>query len=149
MGGVPVIPEHDAADIEHDIRILEGLAKKLRAQRFENGTLSLDSLKLKFKLDENGLPADCGPSERSDANSLVEEVRSGDNSPHPTKHRKYFQLMLLSNIAAAQHIAVHLPEQALLRRHDTPIERRLVSCNTCSLLFVPSLSHVECIQGSG
>jgi protein SSD1 len=34
--------------------------------------------------------------------------------------------MLLSNIAVAQHIAVHLPEQALLRRHDTPIERRLV-----------------------
>lgn len=35
--------------------------------------------------------------------------------------------MLLCNITAAQHIAVHLPEQALLRRHDTPIERRLVS----------------------
>lgn len=34
--------------------------------------------------------------------------------------------MLLSNIAVAQHIAVHLPEQALLRRHDNPIERRLV-----------------------
>lgn len=35
--------------------------------------------------------------------------------------------MLLANIAVAQHIAVHLPEQALLRRHDTPIERRLVT----------------------
>jgi protein SSD1 len=35
--------------------------------------------------------------------------------------------MLLSNVAVAQHIAVHLPEQALLRRHDNPIERRLVS----------------------
>lgn len=35
--------------------------------------------------------------------------------------------MLLANISVAQHIAVHLPEQALLRRHDTPIERRLVS----------------------
>lgn len=35
--------------------------------------------------------------------------------------------MLLTNISVAQHIAVHLPEQALLRRHDTPIERRLVS----------------------
>ncbi len=33
--------------------------------------------------------------------------------------------MLLSNITVAQHIAFHLPEQALLRRHDTPIERRL------------------------
>ena len=34
--------------------------------------------------------------------------------------------MLLTNIAIAQRIAVHLPEQALLRRHDAPIERRLV-----------------------
>jgi hypothetical protein len=35
--------------------------------------------------------------------------------------------MLLTNITVAQRIAVHLPEQALLRRHDTPLERRLVS----------------------
>ena len=33
--------------------------------------------------------------------------------------------MLLTNIAVAQHIAVHLPEQSLLRRHDIPIDRRL------------------------
>lgn len=36
------------------------------------------------------------------------------------------QYMLLTNISVAQHIAVHLPEQALLRRHDTPLDRRLV-----------------------
>ena len=35
--------------------------------------------------------------------------------------------MLLTNIAIAQRIAVHLPEQALLRRHDSPVERRLVN----------------------
>jgi protein SSD1 len=34
--------------------------------------------------------------------------------------------MLLTNMAVAQHVAVNLPEQALLRRHDTPLERRLV-----------------------
>jgi protein SSD1 len=33
--------------------------------------------------------------------------------------------MLLTNISVAQQIAVALPEQALLRRHDAPIERRL------------------------
>ena len=37
--------------------------------------------------------------------------------------------MLLTNIAVAQQIAVALPEQALLRRHDSPIDRRLVSPN--------------------
>ncbi|KAJ7179085.1 SSD1 protein [Mycena filopes] len=109
LGSVAVTPEHGAADIEHDIKILEGIAKKLRAKRFENGTLSLDSLRLQFKLDDRGLPIDCGQYERTDANDLIEEF------------------MLLTNIAVAQHIAVHLPEQALLRRHDNPIERRLVA----------------------
>ena len=33
--------------------------------------------------------------------------------------------MLLANISVAQQIAVNLPEQALLRRHENPIERRL------------------------
>lgn len=36
--------------------------------------------------------------------------------------------MLLTNIAVAQQVAVHFSEQAMLRRHDSPIERRLVSC---------------------
>ncbi|KAJ7368360.1 SSD1 protein [Mycena albidolilacea] len=107
LGSVAVAPEHGAADIEHDIKVLEGIAKKLRARRFQNGTLSLDSLRLQFKLDDHGMPVDCGQYERTDANDLIEEF------------------MLLTNIAVAQHIAVHLPEQALLRRHDNPIERRL------------------------
>ena len=33
--------------------------------------------------------------------------------------------MLLTNLSAAQQIAHNLPEQALLRRHEEPIERRL------------------------
>jgi protein SSD1 len=35
--------------------------------------------------------------------------------------------MLATNVAVAQQIAVHFPEQALLRRHDHPLDRRLVS----------------------
>jgi protein SSD1 len=34
--------------------------------------------------------------------------------------------MLITNIAVAEQIAVNFPEQALLRRHDMPIDRRLV-----------------------
>lgn len=101
---------------------MEGLAKKLRVARFANGTLSLQPLRLSFQLDENGLPTDCGQYERTDANELVEEF------------------MLLTNIAVAQHIAVHLPEQALLRRHDTPIERRLVSADFSTSLL-PKLTN--------
>lgn len=34
--------------------------------------------------------------------------------------------MLLANISVAGKIAGGLPEQALLRRHEAPIDRRLV-----------------------
>lgn len=74
LGDVAVAPEHDAADIAHDIKVLENLAKQMRAHRFENGTLSLDSLRLSFKLDDNGLPTDCWQYKRTDANDLIEEV---------------------------------------------------------------------------
>nr|GAT59474.1 cell wall biogenesis protein phosphatase [Mycena chlorophos] len=109
LGSAPVAPDHAAVDIEHDIKILESIAKGLRARRFENGTLSLNSNRLSFKLDERGMPVDCWQYERADANELIEEF------------------MLLTNIAVAQQIAVHLPEQALLRRHDNPIDRRLTA----------------------
>ncbi|PPQ94041.1 hypothetical protein CVT25_009889 [Psilocybe cyanescens] len=111
LGDVVVDAGHSSSDVERDIIGLQNLAKKLRARRFENGTLSLESLKLSFKLDENGLPTDCGQYERTEANTLIEEY------------------MLLTNISVAQQIAVHLPEQALLRRHDIPLERRLNSFN--------------------
>lgn len=107
LGEALVDAAHSASSIEKDINILQSLASKLRARRFQQGTLSLEVLSLAFKLDENGLPIDCGQYQRTEANYLVEEF------------------MLLSNISIAQHIAVHLPEQALLRRHDIPLERRL------------------------
>lgn len=69
-----VAPEHDAAGIEHDIKVLDSLAKQMRARRFEAGTLSLDSLKLSFKLDDQGLPIDCSQYQRADANDLIQEV---------------------------------------------------------------------------
>jgi len=50
---------------------------------------------------------DCGQDARTQANNLVEEF------------------MLLTNLAVAQQVAVHFPEQAMLRRHDNPIDRRL------------------------
>jgi protein SSD1 len=107
LGGVAIAPEHEAGDVAHDIKILHSIASQLRAKRFKNGTLALESSRVTFKLDASGRPVDCATNERRDSHKLVEEY------------------MLLANIAAAQHIAVHLPEQALLRRHDSPIERRL------------------------
>jgi protein SSD1 len=125
LAGAPVAPEHNASDVEHDVKILQDLAKQLKERRSQSGTLSLQSVRLSFKLDKNGLPIDCAPYDRYDAHGLVEEVRT----PFLPKciGLTFVQFMLLTNIAVAQHVAVHLPEQALLRRHDSPLERRLVS----------------------
>lgn len=41
--------------------------------------------------------------------------------------------MVLTNIAVAEQIAVNFPEQALLRRNDLPLERRLV----CDIFVIP------------
>jgi protein SSD1 len=46
--------------------------------------------------------------------------------------------MLLTNTIVAQQIVVHLPEQALLRRHDIPIERRLVCFTYLSMNSMPN-----------
>ena len=75
LGDVPVIPEHDAANIAHDIKVLDDLAKQLRARRLQAGCVKTRSLRLTFKLDENGMPIDCGQYERDESHSLIEEVR--------------------------------------------------------------------------
>jgi protein SSD1 len=74
LGDVSVIPDHDAAGIEHDVKILHDLAQQLRVRRFQDGALEVPSPKLKFTLDEAGMPIDCSLEQRTDANSLIEEV---------------------------------------------------------------------------
>lgn len=94
-----------------DDRFLQSMAKQMRARRFENGALRIDNVKLSFSLDDEGRPDDCVVYERKDSHSLIEEF------------------MLTANQAVAQKIASGLPEQALLRRHETPIARRLEGFN--------------------
>jgi protein SSD1 len=74
LGDALVDAVHGASHIENDINILHSLASKLRARRLQDGTLGLEVLSLAFKLDENGLPIDCGQYKRTEANNLVEEV---------------------------------------------------------------------------
>ncbi|GAA5956196.1 hypothetical protein JCM3765_005486 [Sporobolomyces pararoseus] len=95
------------AEIENDIKALGDIAKLLRARRFENGALRIDNVKVSFSLNEFGLPDDCAAFERKEANELIEEY------------------MLLANISVAGKIAAGLPDQALLRRHEAPVDRRL------------------------
>ena len=96
-------------DIENDIRILYMLSKQLRDRRFDEGALKIDSIRLSFNLNEDGIPIDCMAYQQREANRLIEEF------------------MLLTNISVAKQIAANLPEQALLRRHENPMERRMLA----------------------
>ncbi|KAJ1039276.1 hypothetical protein NDA10_005142 [Ustilago hordei] len=101
------IKEHKSNEIADDILILHKLAQKMRARRFETGALRIDNVKLSFRLDENGLPTDASIYSSYDAHRLIEEF------------------MLQANMAVAQQIAAGLPDLALLRRHEKPLDRRL------------------------
>jgi protein SSD1 len=74
LGDVSVVPEHESSSIENDVRLLYELAKLLSARRFQNGALRLESPRLSFKLNDQGLPVDCSQSVTTEANSIVEEV---------------------------------------------------------------------------
>ena len=76
LGDVSVAPEHEASSLQNDVTLLYDLAKVLRERRFQNGALHLDSPRLSFKLNDNGLPVDCPQSVHTKANNVVEEVWS-------------------------------------------------------------------------
>ena len=59
--------------LSEDIIQLNTLAKKLRDERFKNGSISFETVELKFNLDKNGAPLSVYVKERKDAHKLIEE----------------------------------------------------------------------------
>ncbi|RCI04081.1 hypothetical protein CU098_000876, partial [Rhizopus stolonifer] len=104
---VQIHDRHDPALVSHDIRLLQRMSVHMRKRRYENGSLSLHSVKLQFVLDDNGSPVDVFAFEAKEANQLIEEF------------------MLFANISVANKILQSFPEEALLRRHQDPLEKRL------------------------
>ncbi|KAJ3301829.1 hypothetical protein HDV03_000296 [Kappamyces sp. JEL0829] len=93
--------------VQDDIRLLHQLSLILRRRRYESGALTLNSIKLWFKLDDVGNPINSGIYEQKDANRLIEEF------------------MLLANMAVAKRISSEYPDAALLRRHPPPLNKAL------------------------
>ncbi len=60
-------------DFYDELVKLDKLAKKLRAKRFNNGSIDFDAEEVKFKLDEDGKPIEAYVKERKDAHKLIEE----------------------------------------------------------------------------
>ncbi|KAG8633087.1 hypothetical protein MANES_18G075000v8 [Manihot esculenta] len=94
-------------DVIRSVKTLNVISKSLREKRFNDGALELESSKVVFLFDEDGIPYDSMLSEQKDSNFLVEEF------------------MLLANRTAAEVISRVFPDSALLRRHPEPNMRKL------------------------
>ncbi|KAK9023579.1 hypothetical protein V6N11_003794 [Hibiscus sabdariffa] len=95
------------ADVIRSVNCLHEISKTLKEKRFSDGALQLESTKVVYLFDEDGVPYDSSLSERMDSNFLVEEF------------------MLLANMTAAEVISRAFPNGALLRRHPEPNMRKL------------------------
>uniref|UniRef100_UPI00358F45D3 DIS3-like exonuclease 2 n=1 Tax=Myxine glutinosa TaxID=7769 RepID=UPI00358F45D3 len=104
----PLDGDHDVQTICRAVLNLHSIATHLRHQRFEDGALRIDNMKLVFHLDqETMLPESCFASVYKESNKLVEEF------------------MLLANMAVAHRIYKAFPQYTLLRRHPPPQEHLL------------------------
>jgi len=78
--------ETGKGNLARELQLLNGIALKLRKDRFVKGAVNFESTEVKFKLDEKGKPLAVIPKERKDAHKLIEEF------------------MLLANRAVATYI---------------------------------------------
>ena len=65
--------ESGHGDYAREILALDAMAKVLRAQRYENGSVEFDRAEVKFEIDEHGHPVSTYFKESKDANKLIEE----------------------------------------------------------------------------
>ena len=93
------------------IVLLNELAKKFRAERFQNGAINFSSQEVKFELDEKGKPIGIVIKESKDAHKLIEEF------------------MLLANRAVASYVSkIKVNKEPIpfpYRIHDTPDDEKL------------------------
>ncbi len=98
--------ETGKGDFAEEILTLDRLAKILRAERYENGSVEFDRAEVGFNIDEKGHPVSVYFKESKDANKLIEEF------------------MLLANRTVATFIgqqrAKRKPKSFVYRVHDMP-----------------------------
>ncbi|MDP5169896.1 MAG: ribonuclease R, partial [Bacteroidia bacterium] len=93
-----------------ELHTMDGLAKKLRAERMRTGSIEFVTTEVKFELDENDKPVRVIKKESKDANKLIEDF------------------MLLANRTVAAHIfnlEKNPPLPSVYRIHDRPNPEKL------------------------
>ena len=116
------IIETGAGDFKDEIQILDQLAKILRKNRFENGSIDFDRTEVRFDIDENGHPTGVYFKESKDANKLIEEF------------------MLLANKTVAQYVgdvkgSGKRARAFVYRVHDQPDPVKLEDLSRLSRTF--------------
>ena len=113
--------ETGKGDYAEEILTLDRLAKILRKERYENGSVEFDRVEVRFDIDENGHPTGVYFKESKDANKLIEEF------------------MLLANRTVAAFIGKAVgkkkPKAFVYRVHDMPDPGKLQDLATLSKTF--------------
>ena len=113
--------ETGEGDFAQEILTLDRLAKILRKQRFENGSIDFDRLEVYFDIDKNGRPLSVHFKESKDANKLIEEF------------------MLLANKKVAERIGIAEPGKKakafVYRVHGEPSAEKLSSLSALARNF--------------
>jgi ribonuclease R len=109
------IIETGEGEMKEEILTFDRLAKKLREQRFEEGSIGFDRVEVKFDIDSEGKPLSVFFKESKDSNKLIEEF------------------MLLANKRVAEFIGKpdgKKKERTFVYRiHDKPDPEKLDSFN--------------------
>ncbi|HSZ25764.1 MAG TPA: ribonuclease R [Cytophagaceae bacterium] len=118
---VQEVLETQVGDLKEEVLLLDKLAKILRKERFKNGSISFETIEIKFKLDENGKPLGVFPKIRKDAHKLVEDF------------------MLLANKKVAEYVYNMKKGEdkntMVYRTHDNPNPDKLKSLATFAARF--------------
>ncbi|PWV00596.1 putative DIS3-like exonuclease [Trypanosoma cruzi] len=103
---------HLCIRIEVSIRKLFELASKMRSASMNRGRLTIGNMKVRYLFEDIAnptFPYGFGISRQIEANWLVEEF------------------MLLANARVAEKILQYMPDQALLRRHEPPDRKKILT----------------------
>lgn len=106
----------NSGDYLEELRLLNELAYKLRDERFKNGAINFETVEVRFRLDENGVPLAVYPKIRQDTNKLIEEFMLLANK----RVAEYVHLLSKRNKNGEENTMVY-------RVHESPDEDRLRS----------------------
>ncbi|GAA4733985.1 ribonuclease R [Flavisolibacter ginsenosidimutans] len=109
---VQEIIEKETGIYSDEILLLNSIARRLRAKRFDAGAINFSSTEVRFKLDEKGKPIGIVVKESKESHQLIEEF------------------MLLANKFVAQHVSkIEVAKKPIpfpYRVHDLPNEEKML-----------------------